>query len=88
MAFGLAESLQRLGVAQALAVELQKQIEARAGDVKRLLAVGAPVAQAKVIATGITADSLSATKLVASGMPAILAKFLSGAVVPPPPPEE
>lgn len=84
MAFDLAESLQRIGVAQALALELQRQITTGVGHVGKLLAVGLPVGQAKYIADSVGLYTISAAKLVAHGMPGEVAKALTKAIANPP----
>lgn len=84
MAFDLAESLQRIGVAQALALELQRQVTAGVGHVGKLLAVGLPVGQAKYIADSVEDYTISAAKLVAHGMPGEFAKVLTKAIAKPP----
>lgn len=80
MAFSLAESLQRIGVAQATALELSRQITTQTGSVNKLLAVGIPVGQAKYIADSVSTGDVSAPKLVAHGMPGEVAKVVADAI--------
>lgn len=80
MAFDLAESLQRVGFPQALALELQKQINAGAGNISKLMALGVPPVQAKIITAGITSLNADPAKMVAAGMNYVQAKEVAGAI--------
>lgn len=63
MAITLAAGLQALGVAGALAVEIQRQIAAGTGNLLRLRELGLTVDAAEYLAAGITAANVDAVKL-------------------------
>lgn len=71
MPFDLAQSLQSLGVAAELGMEIQRQIAAGTGNINMLLEVGLVPLDAKNLAAGITAGDIS---------PLLLAE---GSIVPP-----
>lgn len=83
MAFSLAQRLQSLGVATQLAVEIQRQISVGTGNVKKLLEMGVVPLDAKNLAAGITAGTISA-KILAEGsfVPAVAVLIAKAASTP------
>lgn len=76
MPYTLTQRLQNLGVATPLGKELEAQLTAGTGNLKRLMEVGLVPPLAKYVAAGITANNLSATKLAEYGMVPAVAKMI------------
>lgn len=78
MPLSTAQKLQNLGMPTRVAIEVQRQIAANAGDSRRLKELGvAPPALADLVAAGITADSLNKIKAVEYGMPPRVVNMLA-----------
>lgn len=73
MAFGLAQRLQRVGVAGPLAREMSAQINSGSVNINRLLSSGMPVGLASRFTAGITAGTVDVDKLTAMSMSPVVA---------------
>lgn len=83
MPFDLAQSLQSLGEAAELGMEVQRQIAAGTGNINRLLEVGIVPEDAKTLAAGITAGNISATILAEGSIVPPVAVLIARAVSTP-----
>src|SRR6478609_4795821 len=83
MPLDLAQSLQSLGVAAELGMEIQRQISVGTGNINRLLEVGLVPEDAKNLAGGITAGTISPS-LLAEGsiVPAVAVVIANAASTP------
>lgn len=83
MPFTLAQRLQNLGVQTRLALEIQRQITAGAGNIPKLMEVGMTDEVAKLLAPRITAKTMTnaqGVKLAEMGMIPAVVKILQTAV--------
>jgi hypothetical protein len=79
MPFTTAQRLQQLGVADALALEIQRQITAGTGNFSRLQEVGLTGGAAKHFATNLAGKTVSATKLVEFAVVPRVARLIASA---------
>lgn len=77
MPFSLAQRLQSLGVATRLALEVQRQLAANVGNLKKLMEVGMTTKAAQYLATGITAGTIDARKLAEYSVVPDVAKLIA-----------
>jgi hypothetical protein len=83
MPYDLAQSLQSLGVAAELGMEIQSQIAAGTGNFNRLLEGTLVPEDAKNLAAGITAGNISATVLAEGSVVPAVAVLIAKAVSTP-----
>ena len=76
MAMSRADQLTQAGFAYPVAIEIDRQMTANAGDFKKLMAVGIPPLQASELASHITAQSFNEQKLTLAGWNSAVAKVL------------
>jgi len=81
--FDLAQSLQTLGVAAELGMEIQRQIAAGTGNINMLLEVGLVPEDAKNLAGGITAGTISPGLLAEGSFVPAVAVIVAKAVSTP-----
>lgn len=70
--------LTNLGVASALAAEIQQQLDTGTGNVRRLMELG--FVAAPQLVGGITAGTIKPNKLAEVGVPAVVAKYLASKI--------
>lgn len=80
MPFDLAQSLQNLGVAAELGMEIQRQIAAGTGNAGMLLEVGLVPMDAVNLAAGVTAGTISADLLTTGSIVPAVAVVIAQAV--------